>query len=181
MPRYLRTALFQLLWGDGCQLCSATAPRPSYRICFGLVLEKTPRTFEACAKKKILGKYGSLLQHDEIYPSANFMQSRLMGVQKRRAVVSALFLQSGESRMKINALIICLFFVSACRLLRGLALLSPPPLRLVESRELGTSAGSDHAATAGGGVTFRSIVNHCIDIIVSSSWCTHNANDIVWY
>ena len=76
-------------------------------------------------------------------------------------------------------------FVSACRLLRGLALLSPPPLRLVESRELGTSAGSDHAATAGGGVTFRSIVNHCIDIIVIKlvvgGWCTHNANDNVWY
>ena len=92
-----------------------------------------------------------------------------------------LILFRDDDKKSVFTFAVGLFFVSACRLLRGLALPSPPPLRLVESRELGTSAGSDHAATAGGGVTFRSIVNHCIDIIVSSSWCTHNANDIVWY
>ena len=97
-----------------------------------------------------------------------------------------LILFGDDDKKSVFTVAVGLFFVSACRLLRGLALLSPPPLlRLVESRELGTSAGSDHAATAGGGVTFRSIVNHCIDIIVIKlvvgGWCTHNANDNVWY
>ena len=74
-----------------------------------------------------------------------------------------LILFRDDDKKSVFTFAVGLFFVSACRLLRGLALPSPP----VELRELGTSAGSDHAATAGGGVTFRSIVHLlCIAIVV---------------